>query len=223
MGYIPLFLNVEDAACLVVGGGKTALRKAQMLLDAGARVVIISPQFDSAFADLQSRCGRALTLRQETYSTSDLSAFQLVFAATNQHALNRTIAEDARRNGIWVNVVDEPDLCSAICGAVLQRGPVQMAVSTGGICPTLAVALRDELAVQYPDTTGTFAAAMGNLRDWLREHCPEMEMRKRVLHRLASRENRDRCRGWEPAALLPKLQHDAEQLLREFGKTGLRD
>jgi len=217
MGYIPLFLNVEDAACLVVGGGKTALRKAQMLLDAGARVVVISPRFDTTFEDLQERFGQTLTLRQEAYSTSDLSAFQLVFAATNQHDLNRTIAEDARRGGIWVNVVDEPDLCSAICGAVLQRGPLQIAVSSGGACPTLTVALRDELAVHYPDSTGTFASVLGSLRDWLRERCPQMEIRKRVMHRLASRESRERHCALDSGTLLLKLQTEAEELLQELG------
>jgi uroporphyrin-III C-methyltransferase/precorrin-2 dehydrogenase/sirohydrochlorin ferrochelatase len=219
MGYIPLFLNVQDAACLVVGGGQTALRKAVMLLEAGARVEAVSPQFNAAFDDLQSRYGKALALRHEVYSGGDLSAFQLVFAATNRHGLNRSIAEDARRCGIWVNVVDEPELCSAICGAVLNRGPLQIAVSTGGACPTLAVALRDELGERYPDWTGVFASVLGSLRGWLLERCPEMETRKRVLYRLASVENRDRHAGLEPEALLLKLQAEVEQMLRELGVT----
>ncbi len=218
MGYLPLFLNVEGVPCLVVGGGRTALRKAAMLLEAGARVDMVSPQFDAAFAELKSRFEETLVLRQEPYASSDLSMYPLVFAATSQHTVNHTVAEDARRGGIWVNVVDKPELCSAICGAELRRGPLQIAVSTGGACPTLAVALRDELAAQYPEWTGVFASALGSLRCWLRERCPETALRRQVLHRLASRDTRDRFRGLESEPLLSQLRDEAEALLRGSGR-----
>lgn len=223
MGYLPLFLHVENALCLVVGGGHTAHRKAVLLLEAGARVVAISTQFTDAFTELQQRFGGALTLRTEPYASGDLSAYRLVFAATSDSVLNQTVAEDARRANLWVNVVDEPALCTALCGAVLQRGPLQVAVSTGGACPTLAVTLRDELAGECSDWTGTYASALGNLRPWLQTRCPEMEARRRVLSRLASREVRDRYRGLEFEALLLDLQVEAENLLREFGNTDHHD
>jgi siroheme synthase (precorrin-2 oxidase/ferrochelatase) len=103
---------------------------------------------------------------------------------------------------------------------VLRRGPLQIAVSTGGVCPTLAVALRDEMEEQYTEWAGAFAAALGGLRGWLQERCPDMETRKRVLHRLASRENRDRYRQLEPESVPLALRSDAELVLREFGVTG---
>lgn len=223
MGYLPLFLNVEDELCLVVGGGHTAHRKAVLLLEAGAHVVAVSPQFTGAFDELQRRFGDALTLCTEPYAPGDLSAYRLVFAATGDSALNRTVAEDARRANLWVNVVDEPALCSALCGAVLQRGPVQAAFSTGGTCPTLAVALRDELAEEWPESIGGFADALGAVRAWLRERCPEMETRKRILDSLSSAVVRNRCRGLEPEPLLLKLQTEAEALLSDFRKADQHD
>jgi siroheme synthase-like protein len=220
MGYLPLFLNVEDAPCLVVGGGRTAHRKAVLLLEAGARVVAVSPRFTGAFVALARDFQEALALREEPYTPGDLSAYRLVFAATDDSALNKTVAEDAQRANLWVNVVDDPPLCSAICGAVLRRGPLQVAVSTGGACPTLSVALRDELSVLYPDWTGTYASVLGELRGWLRERCPEMETRKHVLRDLSSKELRDHCRDLKPEALLLKLQIEAERLLGEFSGSG---
>mgnify|MGYP001004212683 CR=1 FL=1 len=219
MGYLPLFLDVENALCLVVGGGRTAHRKADMLLQAGARVVAVSPRFMEAFAELQEHFRSALTLRAEAYAPGDLSAYRLVFAATNDPALNETVARDAQRANLWVNVVDEPALCSALCGAVLQQGPVQIAVSTGGACPSLAVALRDELAAQYSDWTGAYASVLGSLRAWLLTRCSEAETRRRVLSRLSAAEVRDRFHGLETKALLQALQTEAEALLREFNRT----
>jgi len=219
MGYVPLFLNVENALCLVVGGGHTAHRKAVLLLEAGARVVAVSPRFSENFTELQQQFGEALILRTEPYTPGDLSAYRLVFAATSDSALNQAVAEDARRANLWVNVVDEPALCTALCGAVLQRGPVQMAVNTGGACPTLAVALRDELAAQYTDETGTFASALGNLRAWLHGRCPDMQTRKHVLYRLASPEIRAKYYGLQPEQLFLKLQAKAEEFLQTFTPT----
>ena len=198
MGYLPLFLNVQDALCLVVGGGQTAHRKAAMLLEAGARVVAVSLQFNEAFAEMQRQFSGALELRVGPYQSGELSHYRLVFAATDNSALNQTVAEDARRANLWVNVVDEPALCSALCGAVLQRGTLQAAFSTGGACPTLSVAMRDELAAQNPEWVGTFATVLGSLRAWLLERCPQMAQRKRILYQLSSPAIRNRHQGWKP-------------------------
>ncbi len=218
MGYLPLFLNVQDALCLVVGGGQTAHRKAAMLLEAGARVVAVSLQFNEAFAEMQRQFSGALELRVGPYQSGELSHYRLVFAATDNSALNQTVAEDARRANLWVNVVDEPALCSALCGAVLQRGTLQAAFSTGGACPTLSVAMRDELAAQNPEWVGTFATVLGSLRAWLLERCPQMAQRKRILYQLSSPAIRNRHQGLEAEVLLPLLQAEAEKLLQECSK-----
>jgi len=213
MGYVPLFLNVEGARCLVVGGGQTASRKALMLLEAGAQVVAVSPRFSEAFSELQQRFRAALTLHAGTYTPQDLAGYRLVFAATDDPPTNQAVAADAKRANLWVNVVDEPELCTAICGAVLQRGPVQVAVSTGGVCPALAATLRDELAAQCPDSLDAYATVLGGLRNWLREHCPDPGMRTQILHQLASREVRDRYENLEPDALSSALKTESETLL----------
>ena len=213
MGYVPLFLQVQDAPCLVVGGGRTAARKAEMLLEAGARVDAVSPEFTGLFTALKARFGGALTLRAEAYASGDLAEYRLVFAATNDTSTNRAVAEDGRRANLWVNVVDEPALCTAICGAVLQRGPLQAVFSTGGTCPTLAVTLRDELAGVCPESMGPFAAALGNLRRWLVDRCPDASARREVLVRLSTAETRARLAELAGDDLARTLHAEAERLL----------
>ena len=213
MGFLPLFLNVQDARCLVVGGGATAARKAEMLLEAGARVEAVSPEFKELFHAMKARFGDALTLRTEAYVSGDLSAYRLVFAATNDTATNRAVADDGQRANLWVNVVDEPALCTAICGAVLQRGPLQAVFSTGGTCPTLAVALRDEFSAACPESTGPFGVALGGLRRWLAERCPDASVRRAVLCRLSAAETRARLAELTGAELTGALRDEAERML----------
>ncbi len=212
MGYLPLFLNLEGSCCLIVGGGNVALRKARTLLEAGARVLVISPQFDAGFGPLAHDYPQQLAIESRPYESPDLSGFQLIFAATDQEAVNARVSAEARRAGVWVNVADDPARCTALAGAVLQRGSLQIAVSTGGECPALAAAIRDELSEAYSEWTGVYAAALGHVRHALNASCADSKKRTAILRHLAGQGIREGFHGLPLEELKQRLAEEAERM-----------
>jgi precorrin-2 dehydrogenase / sirohydrochlorin ferrochelatase len=124
---------------VVVGGGEVANRKARKLLQARAKVVVISPEVKPELA------GVAAEVRRRTYREGDLESAFLVFAATDAREVNAAVAREARERGIPVNVADEPSEGDFALPSTLRRGRLQVAVSTGGASPTLARRIRREL------------------------------------------------------------------------------
>lgn len=148
MGYIPIFLDVSGRRCVVVGGGEVAARKVESLLAAGAQVIIISP--DLSAPSLVAIVGRGIATHiARKYSPGDIAGSALAYAATDDEAVHRAVAEEARALGILLNVVDVPELCSFIAPAVVKRGELQIAISTGGASPAFAARLRRELEKQF--------------------------------------------------------------------------
>lgn len=139
----PIFLDLEGVAVLVVGGGPIALRKAAGLAEAGAIVIVIAPDFVDGFASVARR------IERRRYRSGEAADYQLVITATNDPAVNAQVAADAKKNRVWVNSADDPDNCSFILPAVARRGPVTVAVSTGGASPALASRLRTDIAGTY--------------------------------------------------------------------------
>ncbi|MCU1397257.1 MAG: putative precorrin-2 dehydrogenase [Acidimicrobiales bacterium] len=136
----PVFLDLSGTRVLVVGGGPVALRKATGLADAGARVTVIAPSTVSAIDTV------AVEVDHRPFQEGDVVGFQLVITATDDPAVNALVAADATSHGIWVNSADDPDNCTFILPAVARRGPITVAVSTGGMSPALAGRLRDDIA-----------------------------------------------------------------------------
>jgi precorrin-2 dehydrogenase / sirohydrochlorin ferrochelatase len=135
----PIFLDLSGRRCVVVGGGKVANRKARKLLQARARVVVISPEIG---ADLESV---AVEVHRRPYREGDLDGAYLAFAATDSREANAAVAREAKERGIPVNVADRPSDGDFALPATLRRGGLQVAVSTGGASPTLARKIKDEL------------------------------------------------------------------------------
>jgi len=140
MDYLPIFLKVEDRKCLVVGGGKVAARKVMLLKRAGAHITAVSPQLCDELRALLEQ--GAITYVAREFQDEDLHDCVLVIAATDDKVVNRRVSELANAQRIPVNVVDSPDLCSFIMPSIIDRSPVQIAVSTGGASPVLARLLR---------------------------------------------------------------------------------
>ncbi len=134
--YYPIFLDLTSQPVIVVGAGKVALRKTRGLLEAGARVTVVAPRWRPEFEKLP------VTLRRRTFRTADLRGARLAFAATDRREVNRAVAAAARRRGIPVNVADSRPECDVLVPSRITRGHVQIAVSTSGVSPRLAVALR---------------------------------------------------------------------------------
>ncbi len=143
MGYFPVCMDMAGRPCLVVGGGAVAERKAEGLLAAGARVTVVSPALTPRI-DTWAREDQLRVIRRE-YHAEDLAGQSLVFVATDDGAVNARVAGDARRVGLLVNAADDPAHCDFILPAVLRRGELMVAVSTGGASPALSRAVRDEL------------------------------------------------------------------------------
>src|SRR5512134_869019 len=130
MKYLPVFLRLEGRPCLVVGGGKVAARKVAMLLRAGAKISVVAPALCDELETLRES-GRIPHAGRE-FRDEDINGMVLVIAATDNEMVNRQVSVVAERQRIPVNVVDTPDLCSFIVPSVVDRSPVQVAVSTGG-------------------------------------------------------------------------------------------
>src|SRR3984893_6024277 len=165
MGYIPIFLDVTGRRCVVVGGGEIAARKVEALLKAGADVNVVSPRLSPQRAS--SAAGGLVTHIAREYARGDIRGCILVYAATDDPKLHRELVAEARALGIPINVVDVPESCSFISPAVVNRGELQIAISTGGASPTFAARLRraleDQFGTEYALTLEVLRAARRKL------------------------------------------------------------
>jgi precorrin-2 dehydrogenase/sirohydrochlorin ferrochelatase len=145
----PIFLDLSGRRCVVVGGGGVANRKARKLLQARARVVVISPEIG---AELESV---AVEVHRRPYREGDLEGAYLAFAATNAREVNAAVAREAKERGVPVNVADSPSEGDFALPSTLRRGRLQVAISTGGASPTLARRIRGELEEAFgPEWAG---------------------------------------------------------------------
>jgi precorrin-2 dehydrogenase len=215
MGYLPVFLDVTAKPCLVVGGGATAERKAAALLDAGAAVTVVSPALTRGLAArVQARQLRHLA---RAYRSGDLDGATLVIAATNDPKLHRAIAADARAAGIPINVVDQPELCSFIAPAVVVRGALQIAVSTGGASPALAARIRRELELSFGEEYGRALEILRGARTMLKESKLAPLERARRLRALAESALIDHLRSGDPAAVARDVFESVGASLESLG------
>ena len=178
VGYYPVMLELRAQRCLVVGGGPEALRKARGLLGAGASVKVVAPMMDPRLKQMPG-----LEIVERPFRTADLHGMRLVVVATDDEALNRTVARDAGDLGVLVNVVDCPALCSFILPATLKQGPVQVSISTGGASPALARKLRDRLKETVGPEYGELAQLLGELRAEAIAKVSDGEARARLFER----------------------------------------
>src|SRR5262245_27727347 len=147
MRYYPIFLDLQTRPCLVVGGGTVAERKVESLLQANAQVTVISPTCTS---QLQAWAANGtIKLHPRPSRSRALQDFSVAFAATNDETLHKKIAREAKKTGVLLNVVDRPALCSFIVPAVVSRGDLTLAISTGGASPALAKKIRQTLELRF--------------------------------------------------------------------------
>jgi len=163
----PIVLDVTDRLCLVVGGGSIAEGKVRGLLAAGARVTVVSPTLTPALAALAAD-GR-IAHHARAYADGDLEGAALALAATGDRAVSAAVLAEGRARGVWVNSADDPERCDFFLPAVLRRGALAVAVSTGGASPALTRAVRDELEEHLPAELGDLVDVVTEVRRDLRE------------------------------------------------------
>jgi precorrin-2 dehydrogenase/sirohydrochlorin ferrochelatase len=181
MTLFPMFLKLARRRCLVVGAGRIAEGKIASLLEAGARVRVVAPHATPAIA-IWARNRRIIWI-ERTFEPADLDRAFLVIAATSSVKVHRLVFREARRRGVLCNAVDEPTRCDFYYPAVVRRGDLQIAVSTGGRSPALAQRLRRELEAQYGPEYAAWLDHLGRSRAALFTRAMNPEARRRLLHR----------------------------------------
>ena len=176
MKYFPMFYQLENRPCLVVGGGEVAARKVSLLIRAGGKVTVISPELCESLQD-RLQAGEINHLARP-YEASDLSDYVLVIASTDDKQVNRGISEASQKQNIPVNVVDQPELCTFIVPSMIDRSPVQVAVSTGGASPVLARLLRARLETMIPAAYGKLGLLMEEFRGKVKKHIKDPDKRR---------------------------------------------
>lgn len=160
--YYPVFLDIRDKKCVVVGGGEVAARKAERLVECGAEVFVISLDLTPELAALEEK--NLICHVAAEYTSHFINDAELVIGATDNEKTNARIANDARVKGIPVNIVDDPQKCDFILPALVQRGDLAIAIGTGGKSPALARHVREELEVIYGREYEIFLNILGRLR-----------------------------------------------------------
>ncbi|TNE92706.1 siroheme synthase CysG [Porticoccus sp.] len=163
MDLLPLFHNLRGRRCLVVGGGDVALRKLRQLADAGASIEVVAPQVNQAIREMAKN--QTLNFLERPFAEDDIAGAVLVVAATNDDTVNAQVSQLAQAANIPVNVVDSPGLCTVVFPSIVDRSPVQIAISSGGNAPVLARMLRTRLEALIPSGYGKLAALAGKYRD----------------------------------------------------------
>jgi precorrin-2 dehydrogenase / sirohydrochlorin ferrochelatase len=205
MRYLPINLDIRNKKVVVVGGGQVAARKCPALLEAGARVTVIAPHLDSGLAELH-RDGR---LRHEAreYRQGDLAEAFLVFAVTDNPLVNRSVADEARARSVLADIADGPESGSFTLPALMTRGDLLIAVSTGGKSPALARVIRDQLETLYGQEYEHALEIMGNLREKLLTEKGNSAYNKQIFNELAEQ---------LPSLIRNASDSDIENLLKKL-------
>jgi precorrin-2 dehydrogenase/sirohydrochlorin ferrochelatase len=167
MRYYPVFLDIADKPVVVIGGGNIALQKLDGLLDAGAKVTVISPELNERMTELRDE-GRFMHLKR-MYEPGDIDGYELVFVATDDHEENRRVWQEGRQRRIWVNAVDDIPNCDFIMPGIVRQGELVIAISTSGTSPAMARKVREDIqAFLTPDDAALLDLA-AEVRKELRE------------------------------------------------------
>ncbi len=182
MKFYPVFLDLRDRPCLIVGGGRVAERKAVSLLEAGADVTILSPSLTEKLQDL-CLSGK-ITHIARTFEDKDIAGAYLVIAATGSPEVNSVVGKLCRKKHVLVNVAAPPEESSFIVPSVVDRGELLIAVSTGGSSPALSKKIRQELEKAYGPEYDLFIQKMTLVRNRLIEELPDESARRAVFEAL---------------------------------------
>jgi len=204
MAHYPVMLNVADLLAVVVGGGQVGRRKVEGLLTAGAKVRVVDPAGGGRGAGGDWPAG--VEVLAEAYKVAHLRGARLVFACTDDRAVNARIAADARAAGALVNVADDPAACDFTLPAVHRGAGLTLSVATTGGAPAAAAALRDLLAAALPEHAEGFALALASIRDRLKAADLPADRRRQVLRRLSGPEG------------MAAFQHGGREALEALGR-----
>ncbi|MEN6318683.1 MAG: bifunctional precorrin-2 dehydrogenase/sirohydrochlorin ferrochelatase [Syntrophaceae bacterium] len=165
MKYYPIYLDITDKRCIVIGGGDVAERKVERLLEFGASVVVVGKTLTRTLEGMKHD-GRIEHINAD-YNINLIDGAFLVIGATDSDDTNSTISRNAKQKGILVNIVDDPDKCDFILPSLFTRGDLLISISTGGKSPALAKKIRQEMEKYYGPEFQILVTIMGSLREKL--------------------------------------------------------
>lgn len=167
LSYYPIFLNIYQKKCIVVGGGEVALRKVRALLEGRANVQVVAPTLCSELSCLAE--SKAINVLLRSFEPGDLKDASIAIAATTETETNKRVATEAKRQGILINVVDDPEQSDFIVPSCLHRGELTIAVSTAGKSPALARKIRIRLESDFGEEYASVVDLIGEVRSQLKQ------------------------------------------------------
>lgn len=179
MSYFPMFIDLQGRSCLIAGGGRVALRKAETLQDFGARVTVIAP---AVLPEIKAMEG--ILYQEKTFEETDLGGQDLMVAATDDKELNHKISAACKRRNIPVNAVDQIEDCTFIFPAYLKEGEVVAAFSSGGQSPVITQYLKEKMRPVLTPHLGALAACLGSLRETVKEKIKTQAERKKIYREI---------------------------------------
>ncbi|MBI4277134.1 MAG: bifunctional precorrin-2 dehydrogenase/sirohydrochlorin ferrochelatase [Armatimonadetes bacterium] len=212
--FYPVYLDLRDRPCVVVGGGAMAESKVLGLLDAGAQVTVVAPEVSEGLSDLEAR-GRIRVLRR-SYRRGDLDGARVVIAACEDRSVNHQIWQEAEDLGVPVNAVDDMPHCNFIAPAVHRQGDLAVAISTGGKSPALAVRLRDRIASLVGPEYGAFLTLLGAWREEVAARISGPRARAALWYRVVDSDAIDLVRGGDLAGANARIARLLSEARREL-------
>lgn len=181
MAVFPLFVDLEDKLCLVAGGGVTGSRKAEILLQFGAKIRVVAPEIGHAVKRLEGQ--DTVSVRIKPYSEQDMDDVFLAVAATSSAKVNERVYQDAVKKNIPVNVVDDPKQCTFLFPSVVQRGKLVVGISTSGAYPALSKKLRKTLEASLPEDWAILVELLAEFRKRVRTSPMNQAQKEQILKR----------------------------------------
>ena len=200
MAYFPFYMDIEGEFCLIVGGGKTALRKAKVLIEYGAYVKVVASEFCSEFDLLD------VHLSRRDFKDEDLQNAFFVICATDNVELNGYIYEECVKRSIPVNCVDDPAHCTVIFPSVIKRGDVSIGISTSGGAPAFSKYLRKDIEKKLPSRTEEICECLCSIRDEIKSRVV-FEKRAKLYEDIISRLTQSGVKGF---------REEAEEIIKKY-------
>ncbi len=183
MSYFPMFIDLKDRNCLIVGGGRVAFRKVQVLCDFGAVIKIVAREVCKEIKEI-SRTNKNISYEKKAFSEQDLEGIYLTVAATSQKELNHTVSIMCRQKNIYINVVDQIEDCTFIFPSYVKEGDVVGAFSTGGKSPLITQYLKESVKGTLTPFVGELADFLGSIRTFVKENTQTEEERRQIYQQL---------------------------------------
>lgn len=212
MRYYPICLDLQNRPVLIVGGGIIAEGKALQILAAEARIHIVSPTLTETLR--QNVASGIITYRQGEFTETDLAGKVLVISATNVQAVNEAVAQAAQTRGVLCNVVDQPALCDFITPTIVTRGDLQIAISSSGKSPTVALRVKREISALIGEEYQTLLEITADLRAQFRQVTPDYNTRRDFLKSFVESAALDFIRAGKP----DEAKALAQRMLDDFIK-----